>query len=306
MQADELKLSFGFESLQGGRDENQDCCGYCKTGDGSMLFVVCDGMGGMRGGSFASREAVRIIIEEATHSLETDPEILLTDVLQKANSVIFQIGRVKEGLRGMGTTVVALHINDEKATAAHAGDSRIYQLRGQRKVFRTFDHSLVFDLVKRGTLTEEQARLSADSNVIRRALGMSKEVEVEINGNLPFLKGDRFMLCTDGISGPVEERELLQMIATKKPVDETVMNIANVIDSKGNESGGGHDNLTAALIEVNINSKIRPPMDRRNKIVIFILSLFLLVSIALNIYLLWQCNNTSSDEATVVTSEYPT
>ena len=280
-------LSWAFASLQGGRDENQDFYGSCKTADGSFLFVVCDGMGGLRGGSTASKEAVRVILEEAANSTENDPELLLMDALQKANAAIYRLGRSKEGLRGMGTTVVALLINDEKATTAHVGDSRIYQLRGRNKVFRTFDHSMVFELVKRGRLTEEQARLSADSNVISRALGMKPEVEVEINANLPYLKGDRFMLCTDGISGALEERKLIRMIVSDEAVDKTVEELAKEIDHTGIENGGGHDNLTAALIEININSKIKPPMSKKSKLIIFILSLLLLVSIGLNICFLF-------------------
>ena len=278
------KLSWNFESLTGGRSENQDFYGLCETQDGSRLFVVCDGMGGMRGGSTASKEAVRIIIEEVSQSLEPDPEILLTNALQKANTMIFRLGQSKEELRGMGTTVAALLIDNEKATAAHVGDSRIYQLRGKHKVFRTFDHSVVFELVKQGTLTEEQARLSDDSNLISRALGMKPTVEVEINGNLPYLKGDRFMLCTDGISGAVEERKLIKMATSKKTVKEIVKNIITEINNIGIKAGGGHDNLTLALINVNTNSKIKPAMNKKSKFIIVILSLLLLISVSLNIY----------------------
>ena len=280
-------LSWNFESLKGGRSENQDFYGYCETPDGSRLFIVCDGMGGMRGGSAASREAVRVIIEEASRSHEPDPERMLTQALKKANTSIFQLGQSKEELRGMGTTVVALHISKEKATAAHVGDSRIYQLRGKQKVFRTFDHSVVFEMVKQGMLTEEQARLSPDSNLISRALGIKPEVEPEINGNLPYRAGDRFMLCTDGISGPVEEQRLLTMIASKKPVEKTTKEIAAAIDAMGVEAGGGHDNLTLALIDVQANSKIKPVSDKKKTMILIIvifLLLLLLISIGLNIY----------------------
>ena len=278
-------FSWSFESLQGGRSENQDFYGYCETRDGSRLFVVCDGMGGMRGGSTASREAVRIIIEDAAVSLELDSEKLLINALQKANSFIYQFGQSKEELRGMGTTVVALLINKEKATVAHVGDSRIYQLRGRRKVFRTFDHSVVFELVKQGRFTEEQARLSADSNLISRALGMKPKVEIDINSDMSYRKGDRFMLCTDGISGAVEEQKLLKMAATKKPAETAVKDIAAEIDHIGMAAGGGHDNLTIALIDVNTNSKISSIPNKKSKLVIIILSLLLLVSAGLNIYM---------------------
>jgi len=277
-------VSWDLESRIGGRNENQDFYGYCETPDGRHLFIVCDGMGGMRGGSTASREAVRVIIDEVSRSLETDSVIILTNALKKANAFIHYLGKSKEDLRGMGTTVVALLIGEDKATAAHVGDSRIYQLRGKHKIFRTFDHSMVFELVKQGKLTEEQARLSAESNIISRALGLNPDVEVEINDKLTYLKGDRFMLCSDGISGMVEEQKLLKMINSKETVNETVKNIADNIDSLGVDFGGGHDNLTAILIEVNTNSKIKPKMDKKSKLIIIILSFLLLVSIGFNLY----------------------
>lgn len=272
-------------TLTGGRKENQDFYGYCQIHDGSLLFVVCDGMGGMRGGSTASREAVRVILEDAINSREKNPGQMLTNALKKANAAVFRLGKTHEELRGMGTTAVALLLSNEKATTAHTGDSRIYQLRGKNKVFRTFDHSLVFDLVKRGTLTEEQARLSADSNIINRALGMKADVEVEINDNLPYRKGDRFMLCTDGISGMVEEKKLLKMAAAKNTVKETVQELAHEIDGLGDDAGGGHDNMTAILIEMHANSDIKPVTKKKKKAVVFILALLLLVSIGLYVCL---------------------
>jgi len=297
MQADELQqqemLSWSFESLIGGRSENQDFYGYSQTQDGSRLFVVCDGMGGMRGGSTASKEAVRVIMEEVSESMEPDPEKLLVNALQKANAAVFRLGQSKEELRGMGTTVVALLINKDKATAAHVGDSRIYQLRGKQIVFRTFDHSVVFELVKQGRLTEEQARLSPDSNLINRALGMKPEVEIEINGGLSYLKGDRFMLCTDGISGAIEEQKLIKAVASKKTVEETVKDLTAEIDTMGRKMGGDHDNMTIALIDANINSDLNtsthPTKEYRLFIIILsVVVLLLIVSVGFNIYLFFE------------------
>ena len=286
-------LSWDFASLIGGRNENQDFYGHCVTKNGCDLFIVCDGMGGMRGGSTASKEAVRVITEEAISSFEENPETLLVSALKKANTLIFQLGHSKEELRGMGTTIVALLIGNDKVTVAHVGDSRIYQLRGKGKIFRTFDHSMVFELVKRGRMTEEQARLSADSNIISRALGMKPDVEVEINSNLPYLKGDCFMLCTDGISGMVEEKKLLSMIDTKKSEKEIVENITNHIDTIGIESGGGHDNMTIVVIKVHENSKIKPVMDKKSKLIIMLLALSLLISVGLNIYVFYLLSHYS-------------
>lgn len=276
---------YGLLSLRtriGGRKENQDSLGYFETAHG-LLIVVCDGMGGAQGGSTASKMAVTTIFEQVAKTEQTEPEQILIEAINQANQVIYHTGKNNPELQGMGTTVVALLINDDKATVAHVGDSRVYQLRGSKKVFRTFDHSMVFELVKRGTLTEEQARLSAESNVILRALGTKPDVEIEINSNIPFLAGDRFLLCSDGVSGAVPEKELLKLIRADKSVEVTAENIAHRVDLVGISNGGKHDNLTAALIELNINSIIRPKMDKTTKALFGIIISLLIISVIINI-----------------------
>jgi serine/threonine protein phosphatase PrpC len=282
----------------GGRQENQDSLGYSETKHG-LLIVVCDGMGGVKGGKTASELAVRNIIEQVNTTQFTDADEILTNAIKAANQVVYQASRAIPELSGMGTTVTALLINERKATAAHVGDSRIYQIRGTQKVFRTFDHSMVFELVKRKSITEEQARLSAESNVILRALGTKPDIEVEINGNLGYLKGDRFLLCSDGVCGALEEKELIKLIKGDKSVDTTIENIASTIDKIGKDSGGRHDNLTAILIEVNKNSKLKTKMDTKSKTIIGIVISLLIISLAGNVQ---QRNSKSKTEKTVVTS----
>ena len=275
------KFVLAKDSLQGGRKENQDWLGVENTKFG-LLVVVCDGMGGARGGATASKLAVRTIIECVLNSELLKIDEVLVEAIKMANRAVYQKGMSNPELNGMGTTVVALVLDDDKATAAHVGDSRIYQIRDSRKVFRTFDHSMVFELVRRGTITEEQARLSAESNVILKALGTKPDVEPEINCNLPYLKKDRFLLCTDGICGAVEEKKLLKLITHDQSVEKTIQNMVKIVDQIGNDNGGRHDNLTAILVEVNTNSKIKPKMDKKPKLIIIILSLLLLLSLAIN------------------------
>jgi serine/threonine protein phosphatase PrpC len=241
-------------------------------------------MGGAKGGATASDIAVGTIMEEVSNSTLSDGGTILLEAITKANERVYQAGCDNPELKGMGTTAAALLISDDMAVAAHVGDSRVYQIRGDKKIFRTFDHSMVFELVKRGRISEEQARLSAESNVILRALGTKPDVVVEINRDIRFLKGDRFMLCSDGVWGAATEKEILKLAAYDKSVDKTVENIMETIDNIGIEKGGGHDNLTAALIETNIDSKIQTKMSRKSKIIIGILSLLLLLSAGLNIW----------------------
>lgn len=286
------------ESRIGGRKENQDSFGYLETKHG-LLVVVCDGMGGAKGGKTASQLAVDTIINKVESSNPGNNEELLVKAIEKANETVYNTSRKNPELTGMGTTVVALLVDKDKATAAHVGDSRIYQIREGRKVFRTFDHSMVFELVKRGTISEEQARLSAESNVILRALGTKPEISIEINGELPYLKGDRFLLCSDGICGAVPENELIKLVSNKRDVQETTQLLAQTIDQTGINNGGKHDNLTVALLQLNANSKLKVKMDKKSKIVIGILSFLLIASITLNIYQLKYQNSQPKEQSAI-------
>ena len=276
----------GFvDSRKGGRVENQDTCGYADTSFG-LLVVVCDGMGGGPGGKLASSLAVDTIIRVVRDTTVTvEPEEVLKNAIQIANQVLIKRIVDNPSLRGMGTTVAALLINDYAAILAHAGDSRIYKFRGSRKVYRTTDHSVVSELVRKGTLTEEQARLSAQSNVITRALGVSPEVEVDIT-ELAYEKGDRFMLCTDGIWGNITEKELIKIAAGTKSPGGAVESLVIRVDEQGFAAGGVHDNLTVALIETTSNSILKEKMSKRARIIITALSAVCLVSIVGNILLL--------------------
>ena len=105
---------------------------------------------------------------------------------------ILEAGNENPSLKGMGSTATVLLLSDKSAFVAHVGDSRVYQIRSGKKIFRTFDHSMVFELVKQKVITEEQARLSAQSNIITRALGMQPDLQVDVVER-PYEKGDRFV-----------------------------------------------------------------------------------------------------------------
>lgn len=243
-----LSYSYQLADRVGGRTEQQDAAGAVVTRYG-LLVLVCDGMGGARGGSTASRLAVDLIQRGVQESTEADGAAALLQAIQRANREIYRRSQQDEGLRGMGTTLTVLLLQETHATLAHAGDSRIYQLRKGKVVFRTTDHSKVFELVKRGILSEEQARLSEDSNVILRALGIKPDLDVEVHDHQPYQTGDRYLLCTDGVSGLVPEDTFLNWLTTPEPVEQLVPAFVQQVDDYGFHSGGGHDNLTAALVE---------------------------------------------------------
>ena len=257
------------ESRIGGREENQDSFGYKDTPIG-VAVVVCDGMGGMQGGKYASMIAVNTII---SHLMEQTPGCdtvkVMQEAIQRANYAIIQTGMENPHLYGMGTTVTALLLSKQCATVAYVGDSRVYQLRGNKKAFRTFDHSMVFEMVRGGVMTEEEARCSNQSNVILKALGIGPEVSADVY-KLPYLEGDRFVLCSDGFWGAMPEKEFLNYIGKKGNLGYLVENTANRVDSIGRATGGTHDNLTAAVVDVMCNSKMKIKMSKQVKILLFI------------------------------------
>lgn len=286
----------GFaESRVGGRPENQDSYGAMQTSRG-FLVTVCDGMGGGPGGKTASSIAVNEILAGVNEGAadETVTNIIIKAV-RRANMAIIEAGNENPDLKGMGSTATVLLISEESAHVAHVGDSRVYQFRGKRKVFRTYDHSMVFDLVKQKVITEEQARLSAQSNVITRALGMKPDVEVEVH-ELPFKKGDRFVLCSDGIHGTMPEAELVKMVTLTGSIGTITDNISTYVDNLGHSSGGGHDNLTIAIVETTINSKLKAKMSKKTRLTILVLAVICVLSIILNIILATNRSNPTPAE----------
>lgn len=284
----------GFaESRIGGRPENQDSYGFKQTSLG-FLLTVCDGMGGGPGGKTASTIAVQEIItgiEEAS----ADEEVIniIIKAIRRANMAIISAANEKPDLHGMGSTATVLLLSEQSVYLAHVGDSRIYHISGGKKMFRTFDHSMVFDLVKQKVITEEQARLSAQSNIITRALGIKPDLEIDVIER-SYERGDRFVLCSDGIHGTMPEKELLKMLCNKKmALGALVDDIATYVDNLGRSNGNNHDNLTLAIVETKNNSKLKPTMSKRIKNVLFILGAVCTLSVICNV---WQATSYSKHE----------
>lgn len=250
----ELPFKGVMTSFIGGRAENQDTCGSTETSRG-LLVVVCDGMGGGPAGKTASSLAVATIFAyfQNTDALSeeektVDDSTFLRAAICKANKVLRDKIAEVPACDGMGTTVVAVLLKDGKATIAHVGDSRVYQLRKRKFVFRTADHSLVAEMVRSGKLNEEQARTSANSNIITRALGVKDEVEVDIDSET-YQKGDRFVLCTDGVWGSMPQNELVKMFTEDKSIDTTVSKVNSAVENAGRDKGGKHDNYTQIIVD---------------------------------------------------------
>lgn len=233
----------------GGRAENQDSFMVSDTPLG-LLVAVCDGMGGGPAGKTASLYAAEAIVNTLLQAeSDMNPADVLRAAVEKANSVVVGATVEHPELRGMGTTCVALLITGDKGYIAHVGDSRCYQIRNHEAVFRTADHSYVGELVRRGKLSEEEARTSNYSNVITRAIGGAATVEPDISV-LSIAPHDRFALMSDGIWGVLPEPNLVNALSADGSIEKIVDDIVATVDVIGHNHGGGHDNLTLAVVEV--------------------------------------------------------
>lgn len=284
------KISGALESLPGGREENQDFMGFADTQLGFVL-VLCDGMGGGPGGLTASTTVVDAVIHHlSSFTKNNDIKTAIRQSIAYADDKIARLITASPTLTGMGTTVVVLVINNKSAFVAHIGDSRLYQFRFGYKVFRTNDHSQVGELVRSGALTEEQARISPNSNVVTRAINGCGIAQPDII-ELPYEKGDRFVLCSDGIWGSMPEKELIRGLTKTKSVSGTVVQMAFDVDEIGKAAGGKHDNLSIAIVETQTNSKLKVKMGKKIRIILFSLLVLLSISIIAN---LWALNTTKS------------
>src|SRR5512135_1698467 len=237
------------------REHNEDTIG---TDADIGLVVLADGMGGYKAGEVASGISVRTVmslvkdaVEREDLSLHDDesglnrPGILLRDAIQRANKVIYQTARTQANCEGMGTTVVAGLFFDDKLTVAHVGDSRLYCQRNGELRQVTQDHSLLQELVARGFYTPEEAQRAAAKNYVTRALGVEPTVDVDVT-EVPVLKDDLYLLCSDGLSDMVEDEDIHLTISTFGGNLET---LAKQLVLLSNDNGG-RDNVSIVVVRV--------------------------------------------------------
>ncbi len=226
------------------RECNEDSfqCGVFQ--DGSTWAVVCDGMGGASGGQVASSictETVAAALSKGYRKGATVKSLgnLLSSAITAANIKVFEKSNQEYELKGMGTTVVAVVIKNGIAVIAHVGDSRAY-LVGDSVTQLTKDHSLVEFMVETGKITKEEAKTHPDRNVITRAVGIENFVDTDID-IFDIKKNENILICTDGLSGSVEETEILNVINTDaETASDKLIDLAL--------KNGSRDNITAVVI----------------------------------------------------------
>ena len=230
------------------RSSNQDACGVFSLGDGMRLLVVCDGLGGHRGGETASHVALEAIA--ATVSSGGAPSAaLMRSAFDDANERILGSSARDPALRGMATTAVALLFDGARtAWVAHVGDSRAYRVRGGTIAQLTEDDSVVAERLRRGLITpEEAARLPR--NELTRAIGMGVPLEVTV-AQVEVVEGDRFVLCSDGLWNVVEDGEIAAAVMKDSP-EEAVQGLVAVANQRG-----ASDNVTVGVFSTG-NGRVR-------------------------------------------------
>lgn len=230
------------------RSQNQDnVASHPELG----LFVVADGMGGHRGGETASLLATEIIPLNVKKEMEVAgahwiPREVMTRAISRANDEIYLRSLNERQLQGMGTTAVALLFKDNLLTIGHVGDSRAYFYRDGSIWQLTRDHSLVQEKFRAGLITRAETKTDRMKNVITRSVGFESEVTVEIY-EIETLPGDLFLICSDGLSGLVEEPELLKIMSR---INQSSPDLQQSVDDliQAANRNGGDDNISAILV----------------------------------------------------------
>ncbi len=247
-----LSLSIGKCSLLGNYRENNEDSIDVKQFPDMTVCLVADGMGGQAAGEVASKRAIEIVPRELkkhlsnTHGNEETKNVMRRSIVQ-ANEEIMAMAALDRELKNMGTTIVATLWRKGSSImyVTGMGDSRVYQIRGKKIEQLTVDHSIAQALVEAKTITAAEAKNHRYKNVLWKYLG-SQEVgegpEVKV---VSIQAGDRFLLCTDGLTGVVPDEQLLSFIQSKPDVQECADGLGQLALDQGSR-----DNISCIVIEV--------------------------------------------------------
>lgn len=234
-----MSMCFKAESHLGlRRNKNEDRYLARIQGDGSLLLAVADGMGGAPGGEKAADMAIAAYKDRSNKEIVT-PE-LLGSSLWAAHNAIVEYGKLHKTMEGMGTTLTAALVYDDRVCWAHIGDSRLYVLKSGKLIQLTTDHRFLESLTKDGCMTQEQARRHPLKNILEQCLGCP-EIDPE-HGSASIEQSDVLMLCTDGLHDELSPRDIENILDTDARVDSKVESLVSAALSTG-----GNDNITIIL-----------------------------------------------------------
>ena len=236
-----MHIEYAGSSRIGKRKRNEDRFYLPTAGGPGDLMMVADGMGGHLGGDVASALGVQVVCDSIRRSRGKAADKRLIEAVRKANRAIFKASLEHPDCDGMGTTMTLAMPERRKWYIAHVGDSRayVYEEGAIRQV--TEDHSLVAEMEKAGSITHDQARVHPNRNVITRAVGTEPEIDVDVY-SVEMKPGQVLMLCSDGLTDPIDDKELAQMLGSGAALQEIADTLVYMA-----ENLGGRDNITVVL-----------------------------------------------------------
>ena len=237
--------SYSITDVGQKRTVNQDFVFTSETPVGNLpnLFVVADGMGGHKAGDFASSYAVEVLLSTIREDENSNPVKIIRAAIETANTQLLREASDNEAMSGMGTTMVLVTIVGHYAYVANVGDSRLYLIDENKISQITKDHSLVEEMVRMGEISRDDARNHPDKNIITRALGAGRDVDVDFF-DVRMTPGDILLLCSDGLSNMVPDEDIRQVILTSETLEEAGRRLVSMANDNG-----GRDNIAVVLVE---------------------------------------------------------
>lgn len=236
--------AWGMKDVGRCRNINQDYIFVSEKPVGNLpnLFLVADGMGGHKAGDLASEYTVSQVCEAVTKSMQKIPLQIFRGAFQYANQRLIEKARESSAYTGMGTTLVAVTVEDDTAYVANVGDSRLYKIGDQIEQI-TEDHSLVEEMVRMGEISKEEARNHPEKNIITRAIGVSETVEPDYF-DTKLRKGECLLLCSDGLSNMIDDAQIKEILDRRTDLRSGVEELVRTANRNG-----GKDNIAVVLIE---------------------------------------------------------
>ena len=243
---------YGLTDIGVKREKNEDAISIPSENEPIKLFILADGMGGAKAGEKASQVAIQTIrdyvrlnfikIERTKEEIEE----LIRKAMVEANREVFELSQAYKEYSGMGTTVLVALIYRGRLYIGHIGDSRVYRLRQSVLRQLTKDHSYVQELLRQGSITIEEAKNHPQKNVLLKALGCDRDIVPDVITK-GFVKGDIILLCSDGLTNMVDDKQIYEIIM-KNTSD---LNVAcKMLIDTANRNGGA-DNISAIIISSN-------------------------------------------------------
>lgn len=244
-----IELASGMQTDRGQRPTNEDRCAS-RVPDAALLsrkgalYALADGLGGYEGGELASEAAIRTLVEQYYSPL-SHPRIepSLQRAVQAANLAVFDLAESEARYRSMATTLDALVLTSSSAYLAHVGDGRVYRMRDGRVRRMTEDHSEVAQLVRMRLVAADRLRDHPRRNVLTRTVGSALIVRPDFARD-PISPGDRFLMCSDGLWGALDEREIEEVMREESP-ERTAATLVELALTHGAD-----DNVTVQIVDV--------------------------------------------------------